>query len=166
MLYIKDIYEKHRQDVYRYLVSLTHNPTLSEDLVSETFLAAIKSLHNFKGNSDIKTWLFAIARNKWYGYLRKKNYTISFDCLAKEYLSQGEDLEKSIINKTMVDKIMMLLKDEDDIKRGIVLMRIQGYSFYEIAMKYNISESSARVIDFRTKKKIRGILEKEGLSND
>lgn len=153
MLYIKDIYEKHRQDVYRYLVSLTHNPTLSEDLVSETFLAVIKSLHNFKGNSDIKTWLFAIARNKWYGYLRKKNYSISFDCLAKEYLSQGEDLEKSIINKTMVDKVMMLLKDEDDIKRGIVLMRIQGYSFYEIAMKYNISESSARVIDFRTKKK-------------
>lgn len=45
-------------------------------------------------------------------------------------------------------------------------MRIEGYSFYEIAMKYNISESSARVIDFRTKKKIRGILEKEGLSND
>ncbi len=166
MLYIKDIYEKHRQDVYRYLVSLTHNPTLSEDLVSETFLAVIKSLHNFKGNSDIKTWLFAIARNKWYGYLRKKNYSISFDCLAKEYLSQGEDLEKSIINKTMVDKVMMLLKDEDDIKRGIVLMRIQGYSFYEIAMKYNISESSARVIDFRTKKKIREILEKEGLSND
>lgn len=166
MLYIKDIYEKHRQDVYRYLVSLTHNPTLSEDLVSETFLAVIKSLHNFKGNSDIKTWLFAIARNKWYGYLRKKNYSISFDCLAKEYLSQGEDLEKSIINKTMVDKVMMLLKDEDDIKRGIVLMRIQGYSFYEIAMKYNISESSARVIDFRTKKKIRKILEKEGLSND
>lgn len=166
MLYIKDIYEKHRQDVYRYLVSLTHNPTLSEDLVSETFLAVIKSLHNFKGNSDIKTWLFAIARNKWYGYLLKKNYSISFDCLAKEYLSQGEDLEKSIINKTMVDKVMMLLKDEDDIKRGIVLMRIQGYSFYEIAMKYNISESSARVIDFRTKKKIREILEKEGLSND
>lgn len=166
MLYIKDIYEKHRQDVYRYLVSLTHNPTLSEDLVSETFLAVIKSLHNFKGNSDIKTWLFAIARNKWYGYLRKKNYSISFDCLAKEYLSQGEDLEKSIINKTMVDKVMMLLKDEDDIKRGIVLMRIQGYSFYEIAMKYNISESSARVIDFRTKKKIREILEKEDLSND
>ena len=162
MLYIKDIYEKHRQDVYRYLVSLTHNPTLSEDLVSETFLAVIKSLHNFKGNSDIKTWLFAIARNKWYGYLRKKNYSISFDCLAKEYLSQGEDLEKSIINKTMVDKVMMLLKDEDDIKRGIVLMRIQGYSFYEIAMKYNISESSARVIDFRTKKKNQGNIGKGG----
>jgi RNA polymerase sigma-70 factor (ECF subfamily) len=60
---------------------------------------------------------------------------------------------------------MMLLNDEDEIKRGIVLMRIEGYSFYEIAMKYKISESSARVIDFRIKKRIRKILEKEGLSN-
>jgi RNA polymerase sigma-70 factor (ECF subfamily) len=166
MSHIKDIYARYKQDVYIYLVSLTHDPILSEDLVSETFLAAIQSLHNFKGNSDIKTWLFSIARNKWYGYLRKKKYATDLDSLAKVYLYQEENLEKSFIDKTIANKIMMLLKDEDERKRGIVLMRIEGYSFYEIAMKYNISESSARVIDFRTKKKIRGILEKEGLSND
>lgn len=166
MFYIKDIYVRYKQDVYIYLVSLTHNPILSEDLVSETFLAAIQSLHNFKGNSDIKTWLFAIARNKWYGYLRKKKHAIGFDSLAERYLYEGENLEKSFINKAIANKIMMFLKDEDEKKRGIVLMRIEGYSFYEIAMKYNISESSARVIDYRTKKKIRKMLEKEGLSND
>lgn len=44
MLTIKDIYEEYKQDVFRYLVSLTHNPILSEDLVSDTFLSAIKSL--------------------------------------------------------------------------------------------------------------------------
>ena len=166
MFHIKDIYMRCKQDVYIYLVSLTHNPILSEDLVSETFLAAIQSLHNFKGNSDIKTWLFSIARNKWYGYLRKKKHATSFDNLAKVYLSEGENLEKAFINKTIANKIMMLLKDEEEKKRGIVLMRIQGYSFYEIAVKYNISESSARVIDFRTKKKIREILKKEGFTND
>ncbi|HHZ14046.1 MAG: RNA polymerase sigma factor [Caldicoprobacterales bacterium] len=166
MSHIKDIYARYKQDVYIYLVSLTHDPILSEDLVSETFLAAIQSLHNFKGNSDIKTWLFSIARNKWYGYLRKNKYATDLDSLAKVYLYREENLEKSFIDKTIANKIMMLLEDEDERKRGIVLMRIEGYSFYEIAMKYNISESSARVIDFRTKKKIRGILEKEGLSND
>jgi RNA polymerase sigma-70 factor (ECF subfamily) len=41
-------------------------------------------------------------------------------------------------------------------------MRIEGFSYYEIAKRYEISESSARVINFRTKKKIRQILEKEG----
>ena len=41
------------------------------------------------------------------------------------------------------------------------MKRIDGYSYYEIAEKYGISEGSARVIDFRMKKKIRDILEKE-----
>ena len=45
-------------------------------------------------------------------------------------------------------------------------MRLEGYSFYEIGLKYNISESSARVIDFRAKSKIRNILKKEGFINE
>ena len=64
MFLIKDLYEKYKQDVFIYLLSITHNKSLSEDLVSETFLGAIKSLANFKGKSDIKTWLFSIARHK------------------------------------------------------------------------------------------------------
>lgn len=61
---LKNIYEEYKQDVFKYLVSLTHDISLSEDLVSETFLGALKSLHKFKGQSTIKTWLFSIARNK------------------------------------------------------------------------------------------------------
>lgn len=45
-------------------------------------------------------------------------------------------------------------------------MRIEGYSFYEISIKHEVSESSARVIDFRAKKKIKEILEKEGLKDE
>ena len=40
-------------------------------------------------------------------------------------------------------------------------MRLEGYSFYEIGAAYGISESSARVIDFRAKAKIRNILKRE-----
>ena len=57
----------------------------------------------------------------------------------------------------------MLLDKEEKRTRDIVLMRIEGYSYYEISQINNISEGSARVIDFRAKKKIREILVKEGL---
>lgn len=163
MLIIKNIYEKYKQDVFRYLVRLTHNPTLSEDLVSETFLSAIKSLHRFRGDSDIKTWLFSIARYKWYEYLRKKKDEISFDNLAKNYLRENIDLESNIIKGEIADRILSLIEKESAKTKDIILMRIRGYSFYEISQKHNISESSARVIDFRAKKKIRKILEKEGM---
>ncbi|WP_395940633.1 sigma factor [Bacillus salinus] len=41
------------QDVYQYLLFLTHDPTLSADLLQETFLKAIYSLHKFRGDSSV-----------------------------------------------------------------------------------------------------------------
>lgn len=164
MFVIKKLYEEYKQDVFRYLVSLTHNPTLSEDLTSETFLGAIKSLPNFKGKSDIKTWLFSIARHKWYEHLRKEKQDISLEDLTKIYITNKNDFELQILSKEILDRILFLLEKEPERVRNIVWMRIEGYSFYEIAKVYDISESATRVIDFRAKKKIREILEKEGLT--
>ncbi|MEG1651612.1 MAG: RNA polymerase sigma factor, partial [Oscillospiraceae bacterium] len=63
---IRSLYEKYKRDVYTYLFGLTHNQADAEDLTSEVFVSAIKSLPNFQGKSEIKTWLFSIARYKWY----------------------------------------------------------------------------------------------------
>ncbi len=159
---IKKIYEEYKQDVFVYLVSLTNDTSLSEDLVSETFLSAIKSLHRFKGESSIKTWLFSIARNKWYEYLRKEKSTTSIDDLAYHYIISESDLEEKAIQRDISNKILYLLDQEPKRTKDIVLMRIEGYSYLEISQKYGVSESSARVIDYRAKKKIKDILTKEG----
>jgi len=145
-------------------MSLTHNPLLSEDLLSETFLGAIKSLPAFKGNSDIKTWLFSIARYKWFEYLRKEKKDVSFDDLAMLYITEGVD--DKIVEKKAVSRIIELLDCEEKRSKDIVLMRINGYSYYDIALKYQISEGSARVIDFRTKRRIKEILIKEEWNNE
>lgn len=159
---IKKIYEEYKQDVFVYLVSLTNDTSLSEDLVSETFLSAIKSIHRFKGQSSIKTWLFSIARNKWYEYLRKEKSTTSLDDLAYHYIVSESYLEERAIHKDISHKIVHLLEQESARTKDIVLMRIEGYSYLEISQKYGITESSARVIDYRAKKKIKDTLIKEG----
>lgn len=161
MFAMQEVYERYKQDVFIYLVSLTHNNILSEDLLSETFLSAIKSLPNFKGKSSIKTWLFSIARHKWYDHLRREKKEVSFDHLAEHYLYEEGGLEEQVTQEEMSEKIYRLLGKESLRNKEIVLLRIEGYSFYEIAKKHDISESSARVIDFRTKKKLRNILLKE-----
>lgn len=166
MFAIKAIYEQHKQDVFRYLVSLTHHPSLSEDLTSETFLAAIKSLSRFEGRSDIKTWLFSIARHKWYEHLRKEKSVVSIDDLIENYISDEYEPDELLVQTDMINRISELLEKENTRTRDIVMLRIEGYSFYEIAKRYEISEGSARVIDFRTKKKLKDILSKEGFYDD
>ena len=94
-------------------------------------------------------------------FLIKEKYTISLDDLAYSYIVEESNLEEKFIQKDISNKILCLLDNEQSRTKDIVLMRIKGYSYYEICEKYGISESSARVIDYRAKKKIRDILTKE-----
>lgn len=161
MVKIEALYKEYKQDVFNYLLSLTHNATLSEDLLSETFLNTIKALPTYKGNSSIKTWLFGIARNVWLQHLRKSQDTLPYDELLSTYLA--DSIEGQFIQRATVSRIYELLKTKDERTQTIVNKRIEGFSYYEIALELSIAESSARVIDFRTKKWIKTILEEEGI---
>lgn len=161
MFEIEDLYMKYKQDIYIYLISLTHNHTLAEDLMSETFIKAIISLPGFRGESSVKTWLFGIARNTWLQQLRNQKKDVGFDELLGMYVS--DDITEHIISKEIVKRIKELLSTKDDRTRNIIGMRVDGFSYCEISDKLELSESSARVIDFRTKLWLKSILEKEGL---
>jgi len=158
---IEKLYFEYKQDIYNYLLSLTHDPTLSEDLLSETFVKAIFSVGNFKGNSSIKTWLFGIARHLWLQNLRKERPTVEFSDLLDVYVT--DRTIDSVITKQIADRVYELLKTKDERTQKIISMRINGISYYEISKKIGISENSARVIDFRTKKWLKSVLEWEEL---
>ena len=172
---LEKLFRNYYKDIYRYLYSLTHDASLSEDLSSEVFLEVVKSIAVFRGESDIKTWMFSIARHKWIDYLRKKNRRIENEVLSElvgEERIVGLDVadrknpEEQYLNKELLERIVMLLEAEPERTRNIVKLRLEGYSFYEIGKLQNISESSARVIYFRAKEKIRQILEKEGWDHE
>lgn len=161
MRQMEKLYLEYKQDIYNYLLSITHNPTLSEDLLSETFVKAIYSIGNFRGNSSIKTWLFSIARHLWMQNLRKDKPTIEYNELLEVYVT--DSILDSLIAKQISDRVCELLKTKDEQTQNIVTMRVYGISYCEISEKISISENSARVIDFRTKKWLKSILKKEGL---
>ncbi len=163
---LKEVFTAHYRDVYTYLYSLSRDGPLSEDLASEVFLEAVRSISSFRGESDVKTWLFAIARRRWFAHLRRKKRQVETEAL-QDFLAGGEKpAEERIIRRELADRIRALLSQEPERTRGIVEMRLEGYSFYEIGRKYGVSENSARVIDFRAKAKIRGILKKEGFVDE
>ena len=60
---------------------MSSDASLSEDLASEVFLKAVRSISSFRGESKIKTWLFSIARHRWSAYLRKKSRTLKTESL-------------------------------------------------------------------------------------
>lgn len=161
MKQIEKLYLDYKQDIYNYLLSITHNPTLSEDLLSETFIKAIYSIGTFKGNSSIKTWLFSIARHLWLQNLRKDKLTVEYSDLLGLYVTDNSF--DSFSTKRIANRVDELLKMKSNQTQRIVSMRVNGISYCEISEKIGISESSARVIDFRTKKWLKSILKREEL---
>ena len=65
------VYRQHFRMVYQYLMSLTHQPDVAEELAQETFCQAVSSIHCYDGSCKITTWLCAIAKNQYLSYLRK-----------------------------------------------------------------------------------------------
>ena len=59
-------------DVYRFALSLTRDPTDAQDIVQETYLRAYRSWHTFEPGSDCRRWLFTICRN---AFLRSRQQT-------------------------------------------------------------------------------------------
>ncbi len=163
---IEKLFMTYYKDVYSYILSLSHDAALSEDISQDVFLEVVKSVHRFRGESDIRTWLFSIARHKWFGYLRKKNKTPEEVSLSEFIPYDGKSPEDEVYMAEIVKRIYEIIDSEQERTKDILCMRIDGYSFYEIAKKHNISESSARVIYFRGKNKIKEILIKEGYEHE
>lgn len=157
---LEELFHRYYKDVYTYLYSLCRDATLAEDLTSEVFLEVIRSIGAFRGESDVKTWLFSIARYRWCGYLRKKKRQPQMENI-EDYLNLGVWDVSSC--DTIYQVLDGLLQGESVLTRNVVRMRLEGYSYYEIGNQYDISESSARVVFFRAKSKIKKRLEKEGL---
>ncbi|WP_147590108.1 RNA polymerase sigma factor [Clostridium polynesiense] len=157
---IEILYMEYKKDIYYYLLNLTHNQSLSEDLLQETFIKAISSINNFKGQSSVKTWLLGIARNLWLQSLRSEKSNLEYNDLLEIYVRDCVD--DNLITEEISVKIEELIRLKEKRTQEIVKLRIQGVSYNEISLKLAISESSARVIDFRTKKWIKNKLEEEG----
>ena len=77
MLNIQEVYEQYFTVVYRYLLSLSHNTHIAEELTQETFFKALKKVDDFRGDCDLRVWLCQISKNTYYDYLKKNKKCFS-----------------------------------------------------------------------------------------
>lgn len=162
---LEELFARFYQDVYRYLYSMSHDAALSEELASEVFVEVVKSIAMFRGEADIRTWIFAIARHKWLAHLRREKRNPPAVELPLD-LSSGKTPEEQLCDRETANRIRQLLEAEPRRTQRIMELRMEGYSFREIGKNLGISENSARVIHFRTKNRIQTLLKKEGYLNE
>src|SRR5213082_542246 len=93
------LYARHNVRVYRFIVRLTGNPTLAEDLVSEVFLDVWRQADGFEAKSQVSTWLLAIARYKALSALRRRTDEHLDDHMAASIEDTADDPETAVGTK-------------------------------------------------------------------
>lgn len=149
---MEEIYQKYAQMVYRYLLSLTQDSDVAEELVQETFYQAIRSSDRYNGGCAMSTWLCAIAKNVLAAYRRKHPVMENIE----EQEISGISTEKDVF--ASVDRVELFKKIHElpEPYREIMYLRIFcGLSFREIGEVHEKTENWARVTYYRGKEKLR-----------
>src|SRR5215207_8881175 len=106
------LYGRHNVRVYRFIVRLTGNTTLAEDLVSEVFLDVWRQADAFEAKCQVSTWLLAIARYKALSALRRRSDEQLDDKIAATIEDPSDNPETIMYHKdrsALVQKCLMQL---------------------------------------------------------
>lgn len=161
---IEEIYKDYFQDVYLFVYSLSRDKHTAEDITSETFLKAINSIDDFKGNCDIRVWLCQIAKNSYISYLRKNKKTVNLDPVYE--VKDDVDMEKLTHTSEQAKKIHDIIHKLSEPYKKVFSLRVFGeLSFNQIADLFGKTANWACVTFYRAKKKIREETRRKDESN-
>lgn len=149
-----EIYRTCARPLYLYVLRLSQSETIAEEIVQETFYKAVKNARKFKGECKVLTWLCRIAKNEYFGFLRKKeNAHLNLDDF--QTLSDTREIEKVVEDHEAASAVLSILRTLSDPYRSVFEWRVIGaLSFREIGDLFGKSENWSRVTFYRAKQKI------------
>ena len=147
-----EIYKSYAMTVYKYLLSMTHDEDLSEELTQETFYQAIRTIDRFDESCRISTWLCAIAKNVLITYRRKNRQHEELTDWDGWQQPEQDEIIRAEERVTLIRRIHELQEPY----REVMYLRVFGeLSFKEIGDVQGKTENWARVTFYRGKEKLR-----------
>ena len=150
---IEKAYTQHAKDVYRYLLSLTHDENLAEELTQEIFFRAMRTIDRYDGSCKLSVWLCQIAKHLWYQWLSKRSRQKEVELT--DQVPCQDSLEQSALFHMEKTELYQAIHKLPDPMRELVYLRLTGeYSFAEIGSLLGKNENWARTTFYRAKQKI------------
>ena len=155
--------DRYYKTVYREIYIKTSDEELSLDLTQETFISILRALSQFDASkASFKTWIIRIAQNKVRDYRRSRyNHESIMTEVLEDYDEPSSDcIEDNAINSMTKEKVMQILKKQDEVSERIFMMRAyEEHSFTQIAQMMGMNQGAVKSRYYKTVKLIRKELE-------
>ena len=160
MTAFEEVYRTYFKDVQMYLLALCKDPDLAEELTALTFFKALHSLDRFRGDCDIRTWLFAIGKNCYLSHLRKEKRELPLEHAPSR--APDPSLEDVVVDQRQAIQIHKILHSLPEPYKEVFSLRVFGQlSYGTIGEIFGRTQNWACVTYHRARQKI--INEMEGI---
>ncbi len=161
-------------EIYGLLYRLTENSEEARDLTQETFLRAFQNMQHFRGEADLRTWIYRIAinqaRNRWRWWRRRqRDSTVSLDSseshgkkpLAATLRAERSNTpEQETLAHEREQALKLALQSLSRAYRETVILRdIEGFTYDEIAITLAVSVGTVKSRLARGRQELRRRLE-------
>ena len=162
------VFDEYKRPIFNYLLRMTQNRELADDLTQETFLRVHKGLQNFRGDSSLSTWIYRIASNVSFDYFRSKG---SYQEQLTDSIDEAETSRVTVPDKGTLPPEQATAQHEMsacvqrfirelplDYRAVIVLSDLQGLKNRDIADVLDISLDTVKIRLHRARKQLRAAL--------
>jgi len=144
-LTFEEIFRDYGKGLYSFLYSMCGNQHDAEDLTQETFLSVMNKLPTFKGDSSLKSWIYAIAVNKFRDSLRYGRIREYKQLSGEEPASLQSPLSE-LVSRESAEKVKTAFYALADHHRtSFALVRFEGMSYKEAAQVLGTTLDTVRM---------------------
>lgn len=153
------LYEACYMQVYSYLLTMSRDRSLAEELTAQTFYRAMTAKSEYRGEAEPLTWLCAIAKNLYTDEQRRR--------MRQRQMEPGEEpaaggVEDDALDRDSTFRIHLILHDMAEPYKEVFQLRVFGeLAFRQIGEIFGKTETWARVTYHRARLKIQERMEEE-----
>lgn len=159
-----DVASELSPQLLRFLQRMVGEPELAEDLLQETLLRIARGLPDFRGESSLRTWGFAIANRVAADHFRKPGTRLGIVEVehGETVPDLGPDIEERMVIREMSSCVRAVIDTlPADYRAALVLHDLQGLTAADTATACGCSLATAKIRIHRARRRLQTALEKE-----
>lgn len=157
---LNSLVSRHQRMLFQYLVQITPNREVAEEILQDTFVAVWQSANTFGGRSSVRTWLIGIARRQAHNTLRRAQLSLAKEDELRDVPATEPEPEASALSTFEREALVEGLTKLSPLHREVlVLTFVHGLSYQEIAEALRVPVGTVRSRLSNAKVALRGHLE-------
>jgi RNA polymerase sigma-70 factor (ECF subfamily) len=153
-------YERYAERIFGFLARLSRSRTLAEDLLQHTFLRLAEHGPSLRPNSDLRAWLFSVARNAFHSHVRARGVAARLEATSLPEPGALSVAPESRLAVADLERALGRLSHED--RELLLLLGVEDLSHAEAAEVLGVDQATVRKRVSRARARFAQTLDEEG----